>query len=189
MRILIAGLLGAIAMFIWTAVAHMATPLGRTGFSQIPNEAPVLDAMNSSMGAKAGLYFFPWVDPNDPKMMEKSVELEKAHPHGMILYHGAGQDIDTDMTPMLIQEFLKQFVQALIAAWIASMIVGGFATRWLAVIGIGVSASIATNVSYWNWYGFPMDYTVAQIVIEVVSAIVAGAAIAWWIGRGAAKAA
>jgi hypothetical protein len=33
-------------------------------------------------------------------------------------------------------------------------------------------------VSYWNWYGFPFDYTMAQIVIEVVSALVAGLAIA-----------
>ena len=39
MRILLAGLAGAVAMFIWTSIAHMATPLGTIGFSQIPNEA------------------------------------------------------------------------------------------------------------------------------------------------------
>jgi hypothetical protein len=187
MRILIAGILGAIAMFAWTAVAHMATPLGMTGFSRISDEAPVLAAMSGAMGAQGGLYIFPWVDPNDPKMMEKVAELEKVNPHGMILYHGAGQNMETDMGPLLTAEFIKQLVQTLIAAWIASMIAAGFATRWLTVIGIGISASIATNVSYWNWYGFPMDYTLAQIVIEIVGAIVAGAAIAWWLGRGTAK--
>ena len=70
MRILIAGLLGAIAMFVWTSFAHMATPLDSAGFSQMKNESVVLSAMKSGVGEKRGLYFFPWVDPKDPKMME-----------------------------------------------------------------------------------------------------------------------
>ena len=31
MRILLAGILGGIAMFIWTSIAHMALPLGKLG--------------------------------------------------------------------------------------------------------------------------------------------------------------
>src|SRR5580704_16351603 len=69
MRILIAALLGAIAMFAWTSVAHMATPLAYIGFSPIPNEAPVLSAMETNIGAKPGLYFYPWLDPKDPHAM------------------------------------------------------------------------------------------------------------------------
>ena len=178
MRVLLAGLAGAVAMFIWTAIAHVATPLGTIGFSQIPNEAGVVQAMDSAIGAKPGLYFFPWVAPNDRKMMEKVAAAERAHGHGLLLYHGPGQNIDSDMSPMLIKEFLKQFVQALIAAWIVSMLAVGYVTRVLVVTLIGVSAGIATNVSYWNWYGFPMDYTEVQVLIEIVSGFVAGLAIA-----------
>jgi hypothetical protein len=79
---------------------------------------------------------------------------------------------------MLIKEFAKQFVQALIFAWIVSMIALGFTSRVLAVAAMGVSSAIATNISYWNWYGFPFDYTMAQVIIEVISALVAGLAIA-----------
>lgn len=178
MRILVAGLAGAVAMFVWTAIAHMATPLGAVGFHQVPNEPAVLKTMNDSIGMKQGLYFFPWVDMSDPKAMEKSAALEKANPSGLLLYRGPGRGMDADMTPMLIKEFIKQFVQALIAAWIVSMIAAGFMTRVGVVTGIGVSAAIATNVSYWNWYGFPLDFTEAAIITEVVSAIVAGLAIA-----------
>jgi hypothetical protein len=178
MRILLAGLAGAVAMFVWTAIAHMATPLGAVGFHQIPNEPAVLHTMNDSIGMKQGLYFFPWVDMSDPKAMEKSEALEKTNPSGLLLYRGPGQGMDSDMTPMLIKEFLKQFAQALIAAWIVSMIAAGFITRVGVVTAIGVSASITTNISYWNWYGFPLDFTMAAIIIEVVSAIVAGIAIA-----------
>lgn len=183
MRILIAALLGAIAMFAWTAIAHMATPLGSIGFSHMPGEAAVLDTMDKSIGDHPGFYFFPWVDQKDPKMMEKSAALEKIHPSGLLLYRPAGKGMDGVPPSMLLKEFIKQFVEALIAAWIVSMIAGGFALRWGAVIGIYAATAIATNVSYWNWYGFPLDYTIAQIIVELVSGIVAGAAIAWWLGR------
>jgi len=59
MRIILAGLLGAIILFVWTSIAHMATPLGNIGFSKMSNEQPVLDAMKKGVGPKAGLYFFP----------------------------------------------------------------------------------------------------------------------------------
>jgi hypothetical protein len=58
-RIILAGVLGAVAMFIWTAIAHMVTPLGEAGIGEIPNEEAVLAAMRSSIGAKTGLYMFP----------------------------------------------------------------------------------------------------------------------------------
>jgi hypothetical protein len=178
MRILLAALAGAVAMFVWTGIAHVMTPLGTIGFSQIPNEAPVLSAMDGSIGARPGLYFFPWIDPADSRMADKMTALEKAHGHGLLVYHGPGQNLDSDMPPMLIKEFVKQFAQALIAAWVVSMIAAGYVTRVGVVTLIGVSAAIATNVSYWNWYGFPLNYTVVQVFMEIVSGLVAGLAIA-----------
>ncbi len=184
-RVLIAGLLGAIAIFLWTAIAHMLTPLGSVGFHAMPNEAAVLSAMQSNIGDKPGFYFFPWVDPNDPAAMEKSAALEKVNPSGMLLYRPVGGMMGTDMGPMLAKEFAKQLIQALIAAYLVSLMVGlSFAQRWIAVVLIFVSSAIATNASYWIWYEYPLDYTLAQIVIELVSGVVAGAAIAFWLGRG-----
>lgn len=183
MRILLAALAGAVAMFVWMSIAHMATPLGNIGFEQMPNEPAVLQAMDSSIGAKSGFYFYPWVDPNDPDMMKKAEAAEKAHGHGIMVYHAAGQNPDLDMMPMLIKEFLKEFVQTLIAAWVVAMIAASFMTRVGVVTAIGVSGAIATNVSYWTWYGFPLNYTLAQIVIAVVGALVAGLAIAAVLNR------
>ena len=38
-RVLLAGILGGIAMFVWTAIAHMfIAPLGEAGVREIPNE-------------------------------------------------------------------------------------------------------------------------------------------------------
>ncbi len=107
MRILIAALLGAIAMFAWTSVAHLATPLATMGFSKMADEPAVLTALDNSVGSKPGLYFYPWVDPGDPAMQTKTATLEKAHGHGLLIYSPAGVNADTNMGPMLIKEFLK----------------------------------------------------------------------------------
>ena len=38
----------------------------------------------------------------------------------------------------------------------------------------GVLAAIATNISYWNWYGFPTVYTSAYMFIQVVGFLCVG---------------
>jgi len=177
MRILIAGILGGIAMFAWTSVAHMATPLGDTGFSQIQNEAPVLAAMQKSIGDKSGLYFFPWMDRKAPDAMTKYAEVLKTNPSGILLYHPPGAN--TDMTGPLIYEFAKELFEALIAAFLLGWAaIAGFAARTGFVTLIGVGAAISTNASYWIWYRFPSDYTLAQIAIPLIGYVVAGAVIA-----------
>ena len=57
MRILLAGMLGGIAMFVWTSIAHVALPLREAGINEIPNESVVLSAMQSSIGEKTGHMF------------------------------------------------------------------------------------------------------------------------------------
>jgi hypothetical protein len=188
MRVLIAGILGGIAMYVWSTIAHVALPLGQVGFSQMPNEAAVLSAAQASNGAKDGLYFFPWVDPKDPQMMQKMNAAVKANPSGLLLYHPPGHGV-TDMAAPMIIEFLKEVLQALIAAFLVSL---AFVSTYRGRVGfvtlIGVAAAITTNVSYWIWYGFPADYSLAAVFIELVDYFAAGLAIAWWLGRKSAKA-
>src|ERR1700678_60340 len=93
-----AGIAGGILMFIWSSIAHVATPSGQTGFSQMPNETPVLAAMHDSMGNKSGLYFFPWVDMKSKTAMADSAAKMKVNPSGLLLYHPPGRGIE--MMPM-----------------------------------------------------------------------------------------
>jgi hypothetical protein len=188
MRVLIAGILGGIAMYIWSTVAHVALPLGQVGVSQMPNEAAVLAAAQASNGAKDGLYFYPWVDPKDPQMMQKMSAALKVKPSGLLIYHPPGHGV-SDMAGPMVAEFLKELVEALIAAFLVSLtVVGSYWGRVGFVSLIGVIAGITTNVSYWIWYGFPADYSLAAVFIEFMDYAVAGLAIAWWLGRRSAKA-
>jgi hypothetical protein len=79
---------------------------------------------------------------------------------------------------------VKEFIQTLIAAWIVSLVaVATYFGRVGVVTAIGISGTLMTNASYWIWYGFPANYTLAAFTVDIVGAFVAGLAIAWWLGR------
>jgi hypothetical protein len=49
---------------------------------------------------------------------------------------------------------------------------------------------MATNFSYWNWYGFNLDYTLANAFTELVKFVVAGfvaAVVLGWRRRGSRR--
>jgi hypothetical protein len=175
---IVAGIVGGIAMFIGSTIAHVALPLGQVGLSSIPKEAPVLAAMHDSIGDKQGLYFFPWVDPKSKDMMAETTAKMKTNPSGILIYNPPGRGIEM-MPRTLGIEFVKETVCALIAAFLlAQTMIAGYAARVGFVTLAGIAAGITTNVSYWNWYGFPTDYTLAYAFMNVIEYFSAGLAIA-----------
>jgi hypothetical protein len=42
------------------------------------------------------------------------------------------------------------------------------------VLVAGIIAAISTNVSYWNWYGFPGVYTASYMFTQIVGFLVVG---------------
>ena len=42
---------------------------------------------------------------------------------------------------------------------------------------------ITTNVSYWNWYGFPSNYTLAYMFTEFTGYVIVGLVAAKVVGR------
>ena len=176
MRILIAGIVGGLLMFAWTSIAHVVLPLGHIGFSQIPNESLVTSAMQNSIGGKQGLYFFPWMNPNDPNAMKVQEENLKTQPSGLLIYNPAG---DSMQPQMMIFEFAKETLTALIAAFLlAQAMLAGYFARVGFVSLVGLAAAMTTNVSYAIWYGFPTSYTLAYGFTDFFGYVVAALAIA-----------
>ena len=51
--------------------------------------------------------------------------------------------------------------------------------RRLALVAIfGLAAWLSIEVSYWNWYGFPANYALAQLIDQVGGFLVAGLLVA-----------
>jgi hypothetical protein len=49
-----------------------------------------------------------------------------------------------------------------------------FAGRVGFVLVVGILAAITTNVSYWNWYGFPGAYTASYMLIQIIGFLLVG---------------
>jgi hypothetical protein len=180
-RIILAGILGAIAMFAWTSIAHMALPLGEAGVQNTMNGDALLTALKSSVNDKPGLYIYPSMglgpDATHAQRSEamKSFEakLEK-NPSGFFIYHPAGSR-PMNMGKYLTIEFITELCEALVAVWLlAQTRIATFGGRLGFVTAAGMMAAITTNVSYWNWWGFPGNYTAAYIFIQVVGFFLVG---------------
>lgn len=180
MKILLAGILGGVAMFIWTSIAHMFLPLGEAGISEIPNESAVLGAMQSSIGDQTGLYIFPGpgVGKNATRQekneaMKHMVEKMAANPSGILMYHAPGRPFT--LGKWLGIEFATELVESILVVFLlAQTAIAGFAGRVGFVLVAGILAAIATNVSYWNWYGFPCVYTASYMFIQVIGFLCVG---------------
>jgi hypothetical protein len=180
-RIFLAGILGAIAMFAWTSIAHMALPLGEAGVQNTMDDDALLAALKSTVKDKDGFYIYPSMGlgpdathaQRSEAMKTYEAKLEK-NPSGFFIYHPAGSR-PMDMGKYLATEFITELVEALLAVWLlAQTRILTFGGRLGFVTAIGIIAAIATNVSYWNWWGFPGNYTGAYIFIQVVGFFLVG---------------
>jgi hypothetical protein len=188
MRILLAGILGGIVMFIWTSIAHMVLPLGEAGISEIPNEKTVLDAMQSNIGEKSGLYFFPGpgVGPNATRQerneaMKQEVAKMASGPSGLLIYNYARPFA---FAKSLGIEFATELAESILVVFLlAQTLIGSFGGRVGFVFVAGILTAISTNVSYWNWYGFPCVYTGAYMSIQIIGFLCVGIVAALVLGK------
>jgi len=180
MKIVLAGASGGIAMFIWTSIAHMFLPLGEAGISEIPNESAALSAMQSNIGEQTGLYIFPGpgVGKNATRQekneaMKHMGEKMATNPSGILMYHAPGRPFT--LGKWLGIEFGTELLEAILVLFLlAQTRIASFAGRVGFVLAAGILAAIATNVSYWNWYGFPGVYTAGYMFIQIVGFFLVG---------------
>lgn len=179
-RILLAGLVGGIAMFLWSFVAHMLLPLGTAGIKEIPNEQPVLSAMQGAMNQTSGIYLFPAMGiGTNATRQEQNAAMQQyqqklaANPSGLLIYHPPGEK---GLTPArLMTEFLTEIVECLLMAWLlAQMRPSSWGAGLGAVFVIALIGSITTNIPYWNWYGFPLGYTLPYACTQIIAYFIAG---------------
>jgi hypothetical protein len=179
MKILLADILGGIAMFLWRAIAHLVLPLGEAGLSEIPNESAVLSAMQSNIGDQTGLYIFPGLGVGkNATRQEKNEALKQiaakasTGPSGLLMYHPTrpftfGKWMGIEFGTELLEAILVLFL-------LSGTRIASFTGRVGFVLVAGILAAIATNVSYWNWYGFPRVYTASYMLIQIVGFFLVG---------------
>ena len=178
-RILLAGIVGGIAMFVWNFVAHELLPLGELGVREIPDEDTVMNAMQSSLRDKPGFYIFPGAGftPGATREqkeagMKKAVEKMAAGPAGVLIYHPKRV---FNFPKRLVIQFVTDVVEALLAVFLlAQTRITSLAGKVGFVLTAGILAAIATDIPYENWYGFPRVYTIGHMITMTIGFFVVG---------------
>jgi hypothetical protein len=178
-RAFLAAILGGIAMFIWSFIAHDLLPLGEIGMREFTDEAPMLDALKTNLGDAGGLYHFPGhkAGPNATRQekndaMRRSMEKAASGPSGMLIYHPTRE---FSFGKLLGVEFATELLEAILVVFLLTQTrIDTFGGRVGFALVAGILAAIATNVPYWNWYGFPSNYTAAYMSIEIIGFLCVG---------------
>ena len=184
MRIVIAGLLGGVVFFIWGAVAHMMLPLGEMGVKQPTSEDAVIAGVRDNLPGE-GVYMVPGLTSTqmqDEAAVAAYSQKAKTNPYAFIVYQPQGKD-GMDMGMNLATQFVSGTLASLALAFVLALGAFGFGKRVFISGLMGLSAWLAISVPYANWYRFPMDFTVANLIEQVLGWVLAGLAIAAWLGR------
>jgi hypothetical protein len=185
-RMILAGALGGVALFVWGFLSHTALGLGQVGIREIPQteEQTVLEPLRASL-KQPGLYFFPGMGVTPGMSAQEKAAANKAFeqkyttgPNGILVYHPGGSPMMS--AGQLLTQLALNIVLALLAAFLLSLASGltSFGARTGFVALLGVLAGLATNVEYWIWYGFPANYTAAYIADKIIGFLVVGVVVA-----------
>src|SRR2546421_5008337 len=187
-RILLAGIVGGVVMFVWNFVAHDLLPLGEMGVRVMTNEDAITSALQTNLGDNMGFYIFPsgGLTPGATReqkeaAMKKAEEQMAAGAAGVLIYRPKRI---FNFPKRLVIQFATDVAEALLAVFLLAQAgLTGFGGKVGFVLMAGILAAITTNVPYANWYGFPKDFTLGQMIIQIVGFLLVGVVAALVLGK------
>jgi hypothetical protein len=183
-KVLLAGVLGGLALFVWESIAHMATGLGEAGVRALPKEIAVQAAIKENV-AEPGFYVFPapedrpgMTNDEKSKAMEVSMQRARTEASGIMVVYPKGKDYQWG--PLLGIQFGCDVLAMTIAAFLLSKAipVKGYLMRVMFVGLMGLLPTLQVDLPQWNWYGFPTVFVMAQLVVHLVGFLAAGLVVA-----------
>jgi hypothetical protein len=185
MRIGTAALLGAIVVFFWQFLAHMVLPIGQMGFRQPANEDVVLQAVTTGL-PQPGIYYLPTIDPNkmnDEATVKAWAAKSQKNPFVWAVVNTSPTGDPMSMAPQLTKQFITNLLAALLATFVLAATAWTFGARVIGATAFGLFGWLMNIVPQWNWYRFPSDFLVGNLLEQGIGWLLGGIAIAWWLGR------
>ena len=165
-KIIIAGLIGAVTLFIWSSVSHMA--LGwHESYTLRFNDEDAITAILSKECPEAGIYALP-----NPVMEGLSSEeataawqaAVKQHETGITFFGAVGKKSGNSFGKMLTIQFLNNcFCFLIIAMLLCCQGPKPFLHRVLFVELVALLAFVGFMVPLWSWYGFSGTYILVNL--------------------------
>jgi hypothetical protein len=177
-KLALGTILGAIVLFVWSALAWMIVPWPGEPLQHFTSEDAVVAALKANV-PRSGNYLIP----NEPQRLPGMTEEQ---------YQKATKDAEDRMNngPMVFaavrlepvsmaKAMVVGFFTNLIAVFLACVLLLqtdrlSYRGRVLFVAGLGLLVFLAGHLDEWNWWGFSNAYTMMQFGALVIGWILAG---------------
>jgi hypothetical protein len=182
-KIIIAGIVGGILIFIWGFVAHMQLGIGEMGVQPLSpqQESAIMPVLRENVRAP-GFYFMPGgagaenMNKMTPEQMNAYEEKYKAGASGIMVIAPIGEPAFSNLPMRLAKELGTDIIAALLGALVIFWGVprsGIFRTVGMA-LAQGLMAWFLISASYNIWFRFPKEYIIGEGLTEVAGFAIAG---------------
>ncbi len=184
-RILIAGILGGLAMFAGGAFSHMFLEFESRQFARMNDESAVKEFI-TTQGFRSGMYDFPTMSADYDRMSQAEKDADanrlnsdfKQGPSGLLIIAPTGEDM---MGPkQLAGELIANILAALLAAFVTAhfTMAASFSRRWLLIVLMAPIAWLTLTLSFTLWYRFPIAFIQDGLFVGLIEWTLAGGVIA-----------
>jgi len=175
-RILIAALVGGIALFVWQFAAWMFLDIHRLDVEPVlESEAAVIEALKDT---ERGIYWLPGMTQADQKDPESEAykAWEAKHekgPRGFVVFNPEGGEA-MGATSMAIGGGIAFLIAFAVALILRGTALRTYIGRVSLCVGIGVVIVLVMDVQNWHYMGYPVDWTRGFIIDHVGGMAVLG---------------
>lgn len=187
-KLIISTTVGALILFLWSAISWMALPIHHQSLLYTPAQDTILKIINNNID-KSGTYMLPAADNRDVEMWDPEYEKEnqrimeenQGKPFAMIFYVKEGMQMDA-------RRFIVGYVFECFSVLIAVIILlaagdklKSFYMRWWIVMLLAVIICIEGYLMNWNWMSYPWHYIKGSIVDQLIGWGLCGIWLAWYL--------
>jgi hypothetical protein len=191
-QLVLGTVLGAIVLFVWSALAWMLIPWPGDPLRSFTNEDAVASAIKANV-PRSGNYLLPNEVKRAPGMTDdqykaaQQVAMEKMS-RGPVVFAAIRLEPFGSMTKPLVIKFVTLMIVALLASFLLAQTSGlSYATRVVFLTVVGLIIFGGSSVDEWNWWGFSNSYTAMQFGVLVIGWFLAGLVVSIFVrGKSAA---
>ena len=187
-KFIIASLVGAIIIFVWSALSWMFLPVHTHSMRYTPKQDTILSVLNNS-SLETGVYEIPgvdnrnigmWKDANYMNEMKDMNKKQEGKPFAMIIYGKGGKVMNPcQMITGLVIDLLAVMAAVILLAMSKDKL-KTFFMRWWAVMLIGFIVALNSYLLEWNWMQFPWHFIKGEVVDTFMEWGLCGLWLAWY---------
>lgn len=168
-KTIITLVLGTLLLFIWNAVSWMALPFHSQTLNSLPENVMDMEALKQS-GLASGVYHYPgFPETQTPETMAAMEQIVQSQPR--IPFMVIKKEPTSLFDPV---QFFWSLMINLLTVVFAYYIIKRLSSKnrksiILSALALGGIVALIADLSLMNWYFFPLDYTLANLLDRVVA--------------------